>query len=278
MGFRFRRSLKVVPGVKLNVGGRSASVSFGVPGATANVSPKGTSLTVGVPGTGISYRARSAVSSLSDGGIVELQHSIGSGDGLVDQQWAITPEETTFRLAALLASVSLGGADAGEVEARIAGTLPERLPNGLSAPLLAKAMVASALRSSGTSRGGTAAIRKTLREFGVGADTFVAQAVAAVRASEKLRFARGISSGPPLQYIKGDNGSLVAVEFEPPSVRARLPSEALADLHSRQLQIGRQRLLNPDLMKAQKSSHVWTWAVLAALFTFVFAFLASVSD
>lgn len=55
MGFRFRKSFKVLPGVRLNVSKSGTSVSVGGKGATTNFSKKGTRSTLGVPGTGVSY-------------------------------------------------------------------------------------------------------------------------------------------------------------------------------------------------------------------------------
>jgi|WetSurSiteA1Bulk_404760.scaffolds.fasta_scaffold00013_45 uncharacterized membrane protein len=55
MGFRFRKSIKIAPGVRVNIGKKGSSVSIGGKGATVNVSKKGTRTTVGIPGTGISY-------------------------------------------------------------------------------------------------------------------------------------------------------------------------------------------------------------------------------
>lgn len=55
MGFRFRKSIKLLPGVRLNIGSKRSSVSVGGRGATLNVSKKGTRTTVGIPGSGISY-------------------------------------------------------------------------------------------------------------------------------------------------------------------------------------------------------------------------------
>lgn len=58
MGFRFRRSVKIAPGVKLNFGKKSTSVSFGGKGAHYTISSTGRkTATVGIPGTGISYSA-----------------------------------------------------------------------------------------------------------------------------------------------------------------------------------------------------------------------------
>ena len=56
MGFRFRRRVRVLPGVRLNVTGRGlSSVSVGRRGATVNLSGRGARLTLGLPGTGLSY-------------------------------------------------------------------------------------------------------------------------------------------------------------------------------------------------------------------------------
>jgi len=53
--FRFRRSLKIFPGVRWNIGKKSSSLSFGVRGAHYTVGTAGRRTTVGIPGTGLSY-------------------------------------------------------------------------------------------------------------------------------------------------------------------------------------------------------------------------------
>lgn len=56
MGLRFRKSIKLIPGVRLNVGLRRSSLSFGGKGFTYNMGSSGPSrLTVGIPGSGLSY-------------------------------------------------------------------------------------------------------------------------------------------------------------------------------------------------------------------------------
>lgn len=56
MGMRFRRSVKVLPGVRINLGARGAvSLSMGGRGARMTFGQKGTRTTVGLPGTGLSY-------------------------------------------------------------------------------------------------------------------------------------------------------------------------------------------------------------------------------
>lgn len=56
MGFNFRKSFKIAPGLRLNVGKKGiSSVSIGGKGARVNLSKKGTRTTMGIPGTGLSY-------------------------------------------------------------------------------------------------------------------------------------------------------------------------------------------------------------------------------
>lgn len=56
MGLRFRKSISLIPGVRLNFGKSGMSVSAGVPGFRKTINTKGqVTTTVGVPGTGLYY-------------------------------------------------------------------------------------------------------------------------------------------------------------------------------------------------------------------------------
>jgi hypothetical protein len=55
MGLRFRKSIKLVSGVRLNVGLKRSSISIGGRGFTYNIGSKGSRVTVGIPGSGLSY-------------------------------------------------------------------------------------------------------------------------------------------------------------------------------------------------------------------------------
>jgi hypothetical protein len=55
MGFRFRRSVKILPGIRLNFGKRGISTSIGVRGAHVTFGRTGVRTTVGLPGSGLSY-------------------------------------------------------------------------------------------------------------------------------------------------------------------------------------------------------------------------------
>ena len=56
MGFKFRKQIKIAPGISLNLGKKSASVSVGTNGLKQTYSTTGkTTTTFGIPGSGISY-------------------------------------------------------------------------------------------------------------------------------------------------------------------------------------------------------------------------------
>lgn len=53
MGFRFRKSIKILPGTRLNVSKSGVGISTGVKGARISTGPSGTRVTTSIPGTGI---------------------------------------------------------------------------------------------------------------------------------------------------------------------------------------------------------------------------------
>jgi hypothetical protein len=55
MGFRFRKSIKVLPGVKVNLSKSGVSTSAGVRGGTVNVGTRGVRVTASLPGSGLSH-------------------------------------------------------------------------------------------------------------------------------------------------------------------------------------------------------------------------------
>lgn len=72
MAFRFRKSFKILPGVRINLSTSGLSTTFGPRGMSVTTGRRGTFLNAGIPGTGVSARGR-----LGGGG----GHSIaGRGD------------------------------------------------------------------------------------------------------------------------------------------------------------------------------------------------------
>lgn len=58
MGFGFRRSFKIAPGIRLNVGRKGISTTIGGRSASVNIGQRGTYVNAGIPGSGISYRRK----------------------------------------------------------------------------------------------------------------------------------------------------------------------------------------------------------------------------
>jgi hypothetical protein len=58
MGWRFRKRVKVAPGINLNFSKNGTSVTIGGKGASVNIGKKGVYGNIGIPGTGIYSREK----------------------------------------------------------------------------------------------------------------------------------------------------------------------------------------------------------------------------
>ena len=58
MGIRFRKSIKIAPGIRLNLSKSGISTTVGVRGLSVNTGRRGTYVNAAIPGTGISSRTR----------------------------------------------------------------------------------------------------------------------------------------------------------------------------------------------------------------------------
>lgn len=58
MAFSFRKTLKVMPGVKLNISKSGLSITLGGRGKSINLGKKGVYVNSSIPGTGLSYRRK----------------------------------------------------------------------------------------------------------------------------------------------------------------------------------------------------------------------------
>lgn len=67
MTVRFRKRIRILPGLWLNVSKSGVSTSIGGKGVTVNIGEHGTRTTVGVPGTGLSYSHRETADRKLDG-------------------------------------------------------------------------------------------------------------------------------------------------------------------------------------------------------------------
>jgi hypothetical protein len=58
MGFRFYKRVSLIPGLRVNLSRRGASLSIGHRGAWYTMGPRGSRATIGLPGTGLYYTER----------------------------------------------------------------------------------------------------------------------------------------------------------------------------------------------------------------------------
>jgi hypothetical protein len=58
LALRFRKTIKLAPGIKWNLSGGGSSFTFGPRGASINVGKRGSYLSTGIPGTGFTSRSR----------------------------------------------------------------------------------------------------------------------------------------------------------------------------------------------------------------------------
>ena len=72
MSFRFRRSVSIAPGVRINFGKTGASVSAGIRGARVTFGRGGGRATVGIPGTGVSYTQKVGGKKVRSGKLLVL--------------------------------------------------------------------------------------------------------------------------------------------------------------------------------------------------------------
>ena len=81
MGLRARKSIKIAPGVKVNLSTKSVGLSFGGKGATYSVNSSGRrTTTVGIPGTGISYTSSKKKYSAAKTKKKQLEQNIAKMD------------------------------------------------------------------------------------------------------------------------------------------------------------------------------------------------------
>ena len=92
MGLRFRKSIKIAPGVKINFNKKSSSITFGGKGVHYTMNSKGKkTASVGIPGTGLSYTKSSGGGSkakkhTSNGGTQSMSQNNFQGSGS-DKKW-----------------------------------------------------------------------------------------------------------------------------------------------------------------------------------------------
>ncbi len=69
MGLRFRKSIRLGSGARLNLSKRGVGLSLGGKGFTHSIGPSGRRTTISAPGTGLSYTAHHKSGRSRGGGI-----------------------------------------------------------------------------------------------------------------------------------------------------------------------------------------------------------------
>lgn len=102
MPFRFRRSFKIMPGVKINISKGGLSTSFGGRGGSLNLGKNGIRQTVGIPGSGLSF-SKTVLKYPKSTSKKDFPENINSGinnsnQGIIDDSQTInSPLSTTNR-------------------------------------------------------------------------------------------------------------------------------------------------------------------------------------
>ena len=92
MSIRFRKSMKLLPGVRLNFSKETVGLSFGVPGARYTINSKGRrTVSTGIPGTGL-YN----VETLSSGTRSSSGRRSAAADSQESQTWQAPPKPGLF--------------------------------------------------------------------------------------------------------------------------------------------------------------------------------------
>lgn len=109
MGIRFRKSVKVAPGVRVNVGKKSASVSVGGKRGRYTVSSTGrTTSSASIPGTGLSYVSSSGPTKKKQTAAVGSGRSYPSRGAKIGGIAMLVLAGLAFLIG--LVSISVGGA------------------------------------------------------------------------------------------------------------------------------------------------------------------------
>lgn len=80
MAWKFRKRIKIAPGVTINVSRSGVSTTIGPKGASVNIGKKGTYLNTGIPGTGIYDRRKISGGTSRRSSVMSTQNTSGGGN------------------------------------------------------------------------------------------------------------------------------------------------------------------------------------------------------
>jgi tetratricopeptide (TPR) repeat protein len=124
MTFRARKSIQIMPGVKLNLSKSGVSTSIGRRGATVNIGHGRVKSTVGIPGTGLSYSKSASTGSKSkSAAAVRQQTSRASQPKLPAEDKKVLDAVGTGNIAALDEIARTGKSEHALAAAMLAGLI-----------------------------------------------------------------------------------------------------------------------------------------------------------
>ena len=93
MGWRFRRSIKLFPGLKINFSKSGVSATVGTKGASVTLDPKGTYVNTGIPGTGIYSRDK-----IPSGRNKTTENTYSTQEGIYERKYQPTKNESDITI------------------------------------------------------------------------------------------------------------------------------------------------------------------------------------
>lgn len=111
MSFRFKRRIRLFPGVYFNIGKTGVSMTIGPRGANINIGKGGTYLNTGIPGTGLSWREKLSGSPTPNQPIAQPPNVYPETSGIppVTQPLTITPALPVSSTSEIVTSEGLIG-------------------------------------------------------------------------------------------------------------------------------------------------------------------------
>lgn len=83
MTYRFRRTIKLAPGIRMNIGKKGGSISVGGRGGSISFGSRGVYKNIGLPGSGLSYRSKIGDQSSRNQGITSSKGLQSKGENTV---------------------------------------------------------------------------------------------------------------------------------------------------------------------------------------------------
>jgi hypothetical protein len=188
MGIRYRRSVKLIPGLRLNAGLRGLSLTVGPRGASVSLGGRGVYGNLGIPGTGLSTRTRLTATPSMRRREAEREHTRQMND-VLRQENALKAAQTNDKIEGVL-NIHLKTPAPGSVRF-IPEMFPEHRPDAplpKSAGFLGRLWKPHARRMAAANEAAKAQYERASTEWQGRAEAYEAAQQERRRLVEELRF------------------------------------------------------------------------------------------